>query len=45
MLYPYIFCVARLMDLFVMCVACLSVYVNCLVKDLMQRKLKNHEFG
>ena len=32
MLYPYMFCVALLMDLFVLCVACLTVFVNCLVK-------------
>ena len=30
MLYPCIFCVALLMDLFV---ACLTVFVNCLVKQ------------
>ena len=33
MLYPCIFCVALLMDLFVLCVACLTVIVNCLVKQ------------
>ena len=33
MLYPCIFCVAWLMDLFVLCVACLSVFVNCFVKQ------------
>ena len=33
MLYPSIFCVALLMDLFVLCVACLTVFVNCLVKQ------------
>ena len=27
------FCVALLMDLFVLCVACLTVFVNCLVKQ------------
>ena len=31
MLYPCIFCVALSMDLFVLCVACLTVFVNCLV--------------
>ena len=31
MLYPCIFCVALLMDLFVLCVACLTVFVNYLV--------------
>ena len=34
MLYPCIFCVALLMDLFVLSVACLTVFVNCLVKQL-----------
>ena len=33
MLYLCIFCVALLMDLFVLCVACLTVFVNCLVKQ------------
>ena len=33
MLYPCILCVALLMDLFVLCVACLTVLVNCLVKQ------------
>ena len=28
MLYPYILCVPLLMDLFVLCVACLTVFVN-----------------
>ena len=32
MLYPCILCVALLMDLFVLCVACMTVFVNCLVK-------------
>ena len=27
------FCVALLMDLFVLCVTCLTVFVNCLVKQ------------
>ena len=31
-LYPYMFCVALLMDLFVLCVSCWTVFVNCLVK-------------
>ena len=31
MLYPCMFCVALSMDLFVLCVACLTVFVNCLV--------------
>ena len=31
MLYPCIVCVALLMDMFVLCVACLTVLVNCLV--------------
>ena len=34
MLYPCMFCVALSMDLFVLCVACLTVFVNCLVKHL-----------
>ena len=33
MLYPCMFCVALVMDLFVLCVACLTVFVNCLVKQ------------
>ena len=34
MLYPCIFCVALLMNLFVLCVACLIVFVvNCLIKQ------------
>ena len=33
MFYPSIFCVALLMDLFILCVACLTVFVNCLVKQ------------
>ena len=33
MLYPSMFCVAPLMDLFVLCVAYLTVFVNCLVKQ------------
>ena len=32
MLYPCMFCVALLMDLFVLCAACLTVLLNCLVK-------------
>ena len=32
MLYPCMFCVALSMDLFVLCVACLTGFVNCLVK-------------
>ena len=31
MLYPCMLCVALLMCLFVLCVAFLTVYVNCLV--------------
>ena len=34
MLYPCILCVALLMDPFVLCVSCLTVFVNCLVKQL-----------
>ena len=33
MLYPCMFCVALSMDLFVLCVVCLIVFVNCLVKQ------------
>ena len=33
MLYPCILCVDLLMDLFDLCVACLTVFVNCLVKQ------------
>ena len=33
MLYPCMFCVALSMDMFVLCVACLTVFVNCLVKQ------------
>ena len=37
MLYPCMFCVALSMDLFVLCVACLTVFVNCLVNCLMKQ--------
>ena len=33
MVYLCMFCVALLMDMFVLCVACLTVFVNCLVKQ------------
>ena len=33
MLYHCMFCVALSMDLFVLCDACLMVFVNCLVKQ------------
>ena len=33
MLYPCMFCVALSIDLFVLCVACLMVFMNCLVKQ------------
>ena len=33
MLYPCMFCVTLSMDRFVLCVACLTVFVNCLVKQ------------
>ena len=33
MSYPYILCVALLMDLFVLCIVCLTVFVNLLVKQ------------
>ena len=32
-LYPCMFCVAQSMYMFVLCVACLTVFVNCLVKQ------------
>ena len=32
-LYPCMVCVALLMCLFVLCVVCLTVFVNCLVKQ------------
>ena len=33
MLYPCMFCVSLSMDLFVLCVACLIVFVNCFNKQ------------
>ena len=33
MLYYCILCVAQLLVLFISCVACLTVFVNCLVKQ------------
>ena len=33
MVYPCILCAALLMYLFVLCVACFTVFVNCLVKQ------------
>ena len=33
MLYPCIVCVFLLIDLFVLCVACLTLFLNCLVKQ------------
>ena len=35
MLCPCILCVSPLVDLFVLCVACLTVFVNCLVKQFV----------
>ena len=35
--YPCILCVALLMDLFALCVVCLTVFVNCLVKQFAIR--------
>ena len=32
MLYPCMFCIALSIGLFVLCVACLTVLVNCMVK-------------
>ena len=31
-LYPCMFCVAQSMDLFLLCVACLTIFVNYLMK-------------
>ena len=33
MVYPCMLCVALSMDLFVLCVPCFTVFVNCLVKQ------------
>ena len=33
MLYPCMFCVALSIDLFVLCIACLMLFVDCLVKQ------------
>ena len=33
MLYPCILCVAQLMDMCALCVVCLTMFVNCLVKQ------------
>ena len=33
MLQPCIFCVALLIDLFVLCITCLTVFVICVVKQ------------
>ena len=33
MVYPCMLCVALLMCLFVVCLVCLTVFVNCLVKQ------------
>ena len=33
MLYPSLFCVALLVYLFVLCVSCLTVFVNCLLRQ------------
>ena len=33
MSYPWIFCVVLLVYLFALCVACLTVFVNCWVKQ------------
>ena len=38
-MYPCMFCVALSMDLFVLCVACLTVFVNCLVKQFFRNML------
>ena len=43
MVYPCMFCVALLMDLFVLCVACLTVFVNCVlhVCELFGETIRN----
>ena len=33
MLYPCTLCVALLMDLFALCVSCLTVFMNCFMKQ------------
>ena len=33
MLYPYILCIALLIDRFVLCVACFTLFVKCFVKQ------------
>ena len=35
MLYPCIFRIVLSIDLFVLCVACLTVFVNCLVRQFV----------
>ena len=35
MLYLWIFCIDLSMNLFVLCVSCLTVFVNCLVKPFV----------
>ena len=34
-MHPCMFCVSLLLDLFVLCVACLTVFVKCLVKQFV----------
>ena len=41
MLYPCMFRVALSMDLFVLCVVCLTVFVNCLVKQFANQTIRN----
>ena len=36
MMYPCMFCVALSMDLFVLCVGCLTVFVNSLVSETIR---------
>ena len=40
-LYPCMLCVALLRCLFVLCVACLTVFVNCLVNELFGETIRN----
>ena len=45
MLYPCMFCVALSMDLFVLCVVCLTVFVNCLVISFRNLRIGSQVFA
>ena len=45
MLYHCTVCVAMLMDLFVLCVACLASFVNCLVAILLFNVIEVFSMG